>query len=310
MLLDSSSHAKPFLKWAGGKGQLIEQFKEFLPKEIKLTGKIDKYFEPFVGGGAVFFWLVQEYEIKETHLYDINPEIITAYKTIKNRLHTLIDELQDLEAKYFKTSKAKREDYYYDRRDEYNEFIEKNVPNNAVRRSALIIFLNKTCFNGLFRVNSQGLFNVPFGRYENPKICDEENLQTVSRLLKDAEIERCDFGECLKHADSKSFVYFDPPYRPISSTANFTGYIKNGFDDEDQKRLKNVFDELDHKGANIMLSNSDPKNVNPNDHFFDDLYRDYKIERLSAARMINCNASKRGLIKEILIMNYGSNNSC
>ena len=295
---------KPFLKWAGGKGQLIEQFKDYLPKEIKLTGRIDKYFEPFIGGGAVFFWLAQEYQIGESYLFDVNADVIIAYKTIKTKVHALIDELKSLELKYFKTTKNKRESYYYDRRDEYNDIIRKNTSNNAVARSALLIFLNKTCFNGLFRVNSQGLFNVPFGRYENPNICDEENLVAVSHLLKNSEIERCDFSECLKKVDSKSFVYFDPPYRPISNTASFTGYIKNSFDDEDQIRLKEVFNKLDRKDANIMLSNSDPKNVNPQDNFFDDLYRGNHIERLLATRMINCNASKRGVIKEILIMNY------
>ena len=173
-----------------------------------------------------------------------------------------------------------------------------------MRRAALIVFLNKTCFNGLFRVNAKGLFNVPFGRYENPTICDEDNLLAVNHALQNAEIGCCDFSECLKHAGKDSFVYFDPPYRPISKTASFTGYIKNGFNDIDQRRLKMVFDDLDAKGADVMLSNSDPKNFDPKDNFFDDLYRKYSIRRLDAMRMINCNSSKRGLIKEILITNY------
>ena len=296
--------AKPFLKWAGGKGQLIEQIREYLPKEFSITGKIEKYVEPFVGGGALFFWLSQNYEIKEAYLYDINPEIVTAYKTIKSRVHTLIDELKNLEKQYFKYSGFKKEDFFYDKRDEYNEFIGKKIPNNVVRRTALLIFLNKTCFNGLFRVNSKGTFNVPFGKYENPNICDEENLLAGSRTLKDATIDCCDFDECLKAADSKTFIYFDPPYRPISKTSNFTGYIANGFSDDEQRRLKDVFVELDKLGANVMLSNSDPKNLDLNDYFFEDLYKGFKIERLNATRMINCNASKRGLIKEILITNY------
>lgn len=229
-----------------------------------------------------------------------------AYKSVKSKLDILVKELGDLENEYHTSNKSNRDKIYYQKREEYNEYISKSIPNNAVRRTALLIFLNKTCFNGLFRVNSNGLFNVPFGRYEHPTICDEKNLMAIHNVLKNTHIECADFSKCLENADSKSFVYFDPPYRPISSTASFTGYIKNGFSDEDQKRLKGVFDKLTCRGANVMLSNSDPKNISPHDDFFDDLYCKYKIERLSATRMINCNASKRGLIKEILIMNYDS----
>lgn len=299
-----SVKGKPFLKWAGGKGQLIEQLRKCLPKEVVKTGKIEKYFEPFVGGGAVFFWLSQEYEIKEAYLYDTNPEIVMAYKSVKSKLKALINELHDLEKEYYASSKERREAIYYSRRDEYNEYISKQIPNNVIRRTALLIFLNKTCFNGLFRVNSRGLFNVPFGRYERPTICDKVNLSAIHKVLENTHIECTDFSESLKQADSKSFVYFDPPYRPISRTSSFTGYIKNGFNDADQKRLKSVFDRLDGMGAKIMLSNSDPKNINQGDNFFDDLYEKYHIQRLLATRMINCNSSKRGLIKEILIMNY------
>jgi DNA adenine methylase len=304
MLIESTLYAKPFIKWAGGKAQLIDQMKEFLPKEITISGKIDKYFEPFVGGGAVFFWLCQVCEVKEAYLYDINPQIVLAYQTIKSKVNPLIHELEDLSNEYKSISKPKREKFYYKKREEYNDFIQKKSQNSSIRKIALLIFLNKTCFNGLFRVNSKGLFNVPFGRYENPTICDEENLLAVSRLLKSTEIDCCDFRECLKHVDSNSFVYFDPPYRPISKTSNFTGYIKNGFNDKDQERLKHVFDQLADRGAKVMLSNSDPKNINPDDNFFDNLYRQYDIVRLNATRMINCDSSKRGLIKEVLIMNY------
>lgn len=296
--------AKPFLKWAGGKGQLIEQLRHNLPKEIVQSGKIEKYFEPFVGGGAVFFWLSREYKIKEAFLYDVNPEIMTAYKSVKSKISDLVTTLHDIEKEYYASSEPLRDKIYYEKREEYNKYISRLTRNHAVRRTALLIFLNKTCFNGLFRVNSRGLFNVPFGRYERPTICDKENLMAIHNALKHTHVELADFGECLKHGDSGSFIYFDPPYRPISRTANFTGYVKNGFSDEDQKRLKGVFDQLSDRGAKIMLSNSDPKNTNPEDDFFDDLYRQYKIVRLSATRMINCDSSKRGLIKEILIMNY------
>ena len=296
--------ARPFLKWAGGKGQLIPQLQSRLPMEILISGKINKYFEPFVGGGAIFFWLGQVYEIKEAYLYDINPEIVMAYKSVQSKMKSLVLELQNLENEYHTSDKARRDKIYYEKRSEYNEYISKRIPNNVVRRTALLIFLNKTCFNGLFRVNLRGLFNVPFGHYERPTICDRENLLAIHNVLKNTHIECVDFGKCLENADSKSFVYFDPPYRPISRTASFTGYIKGGFNDEDQKRLKSVFDELDEIGAKVMLSNSDPKNVDPTDNFFDDLYKKHKITRLTATRMINCNSSKRGPIKEILITNY------
>lgn len=297
--------AKPFLKWAGGKGQLINQIKEWLPSEFVTSKKIDKYFEPFVGGGAVFFWLFNNYKINKTYLYDINPEIINSYKTIRDSISPLLVELKKLEAQYLKLSKDRRQDFYYKQREEYNAYISEKRKNHIVRRTALMIFLNKTCFNGLFRVNSQGLFNVPFGRYENPTICDEKNLLAVHESLQNAEIECVDFTHCLKKADKNSLVYFDPPYRPISKTANFTSYIKNGFSDTDQRRLKEVCDKLTQKRSKIIVSNSDPKNIDPEDNFFDDLYKpEYEIRRLKATRMINCNAQKRGQIKEILVMNY------
>ncbi len=296
---------KPFLKWAGGKGQLINQIKEFIPSEFVVGKQIEKYFEPFVGGGAVFFWLSREYQINQAYLYDVNPEIISAYKTVRDHIRAVCQELRDLENQYIELRKPKREALYYEKRAEYNQYISEQRKNHSVRRTALMIFLNKTCFNGLFRVNSQGLFNVPFGRYENPTICDEENLRAVNAVLQGVEIDCRDFSYCLKKAGANSLVYFDPPYRPISKTANFTGYIKDGFNDESQRRLKKVCDELTKNGAKVILSNSDPKNVDPDDNFFDELFRKkYKIERLRATRMINCNADKRGAIQEILVMNY------
>ena len=303
--ISSKHEAKPFLKWAGGKGQLINQIKEFLPPEFVKTRRIEKYFEPFVGGGAVFFWLSQHYQIKKAYLYDINPEIVTAYQTIRDSVHRLIKNLTSLELEYLSLHKPARENFYYSKREEYNALLSKKGSNGFIRRTALMIFLNKTCFNGLFRVNSRGLFNVPSGRYENPTICDAENLLAVHAALECAEIECRDFAHCLKKADSQSLVYFDPPYRPISKTASFTGYIKNGFADQEQIRLKEVCDKLTKIDAKVILSNSDPKNIDPHDHFFDDLFKhNYEIRRLAATRMINCNAEKRGMIKEILVRNY------
>lgn len=302
-MIATTRHVKPFLKWAGGKGQLIGQIAPHLPSIFK-TGRIKKYFEPFLGGGALFFWLSEQYDFESAYLCEINPCVNTCYQVIQKNVGKLIKELNGLETEYLSASEKKREKLYYDKREEFNAFLRRKAKNNVVRRAALLIFLNKTCFNGLYRVNSQGEFNVPFGRYKNPTICNEDNLYAVSELLQKAEIYCGDFSECIKDADSESFVYFDPPYRPISVTASFTSYSKDAFDDQEQKRLRKVYGELDKKDAFVMLSNSDPKNNDPDDDFFDDLYQGYHIERLNATRLINCNAERRGSITEILVMNY------
>ena len=294
---------KPFLKWAGGKGQLIPQLKEFLPPELTLTGKVKNYVEPFLGGGAFFFWLIIEFEFENVYLYEINKEVGDCYQTIQTRVKPLIKELEGLEEEYFSRTGPQREKFYYKRRAEFNELCISGR-NHLLRKSALLIFLNKTCYNGLYRVNSKGEFNVPFGRYRNPTICDKENLLAVQEALKNAVIIKGDFALCLEHADDSSLVYFDPPYRPLSKTASFNSYSRDTFDDSEQRRLKWVIDKLDKTGAYVMLSNSDPKNYDPKDSFFDDLYKAYHITRLKAARMINCDSSKRGEIKEILVTNY------
>ena len=302
-MITTTRQVRPFLKWAGGKGQLIDQIASHLPPALK-TGRIKKYFEPFLGGGALFFWLSEQYDFESAYLYEINPAVNLCYQVIQKNIGKLIKELNQLELEYFSASEKGKEKLYYDKREEFNVFLRRKASNSIVRRTALLVFLNKTCFNGLYRVNSQGEFNVPFGRYKNPTICNEDNLYAVSELLQKAEIFCGDFAQCLEYADNESFVYFDPPYRPISTTASFTSYSKDIFDDQEQKRLRKVYGELDKKDACVMLSNSDPKNVNPNDNFFDDLYRGYHIERLNATRLINCNAERRGVITEILVMNY------
>jgi len=283
---------------------MIEQIKKHLPREYKKSGTIDKYFEPFLGGGALFFWLSQNFYIKNAYLYEINSEIVRCYHIIQERIDSLIEELSVLEKRYHKFTEEEKRAFFYEKRDEYNSYIEKKRRSKPVTRVALLIFLNKTCYNGLYRVNSKGLFNVPFGKYKKPAICDTDNLYAVRETLSNAEVICGDFNSCLKHSDEDSFVYFDPPYRPISKTARFTSYAKKIFDDAEQIRLKMVFDELNMKKTKIMLSNSDPRNIDPDDHFFDELYAGYKIERLKASRAINSNAKKRGLIKEILVMNY------
>ena len=295
---------KPFLKWAGGKGQLIPQIEPLLPKELTLTGKIKNYLEPFMGGGAVYFWLCSQFEFENVFLYELNHDVADCYQAIKTRTGSLIHELADLEKEYLSKSDQRREKFYYEKRLEFNRVSGPGSRNHVIRKSALLIFLNKTCYNGLYRVNASGEFNVPFGRYKNPTICYQENLWAVHEALKKATIVRGDFSRCLQDADDRSFVYFDPPYRPLSKTANFNSYSCDAFDDNEQRRLKSVIDQLTDKGAYVMLSNSDPKNHNPKDNFFDDLYHGYHINRLKATRMINCNSSSRGEIYEILVTNY------
>lgn len=300
-------YAKPFLKWAGGKSQLIEQIIQYLPYEIG-TGQIKKYVEPFVGGGALFFHIAQSYDIEELMITDINKELILSYKTIKEDVISLIEVLKDMQIKYHKLSENKQKEYYYLVRSEFNEQridIDYAKFNQSwVDRTAQIIFLNRTCFNGLFRVNSKGEFNVPFGRYMNPMICNEDNIKAVSEILQHTKIRFGDFTVCKDFVDKLTFVYFDPPYRPISKTSNFTSYSNFEFDDSAQLRLASFYRLLDKMGAKLMLSNSDPKNENPDDNFFDDTYRDFNIARVKANRMINCVAEKRGAINEILILNY------
>lgn len=299
--------AKPFLKWAGGKTQLIDQFVKFFPEDFK-SGKIKNYYEPFLGSGAVFFYVAQNYPIKKAILSDINEELILAFNVVKRDVEILVSELNELKSTYLKLNEAKREKRFYDLRTEFNRSKKqvdfKNYSSNWIKRAAQIIFLNKTCFNGLFRLNRSGEFNVPFGRYKNPQIYDKENLLKASELLKIADIHQTDFEEIKQYASENFFIYFDPPYRPISKTAYFTSYNKFSFNDDDQLRLAKLFSELGVNGNKLMLSNSDPKNENPNDDFFENAYSNYNIKRVTANRMINCNSEKRGKINELLIMNY------
>ncbi len=300
-------NAKPFLKWAGGKGQLIEEIDKNLPKELK-EGKIKYYYEPFLGGGAVFFHVMQKYSLHFAYLSDLNEELILVYSVLQKSVEELITELKTLSHNYLKMTEKEREEYFYNIRSDFNSKRDKtdfkNYSKNWIERAAEIIFLNRTCYNGLFRINKAGYFNVPFGRYKNPRILDKENLRNVSRLLKNAKIFRADF-EKIKNIDPhNSFIYFDPPYRPISKTASFTSYSKYDFTDEDQKRLARTFRELNINGNKLLLSNSDPKNENPYDNFFEELYDGFKIIRVNANRMINCISTRRGQIKELLITNY------
>ena len=299
--------AKPFLKWVGGKRQLLEQFEKLYPIDLKIK-KIKNYYEPFVGGGAVFFDIAQNYEVENAFLYDINDELILTYKVIQKDVQKLIEFLFRYDKQYKKLSEEDRKLFYYEIRQNYNlqrfNIDYRKYSDNWVPRAAQTIFLNKTCFNGLFRFNSKGEFNSPVGKYKNPKILDEQNLLNVSKLLEIATIKKADFSEVKKDIKENSFVYFDPPYRPISKTASFTSYSKFNFQDDEQLKLASLFYELDQQGHKLMLSNSDPKNTNPEDDFFETIYSAYNITRVDAKRSINSNGSKRNSIKEIVVTNY------
>lgn len=293
---------RPFVKWAGGKGSLIPQITKYYPEDLK-TGVIDKYVEPFVGGGAVLIDILQKYDVKEAYAYDTNKDLINAYNVIKTDVNSLINKLKKYEDEYISLEMEDRKKYYYDVRSEYNSSEIKNGK-TSLKRAAEFIFLNRTCFNGLYRVNQSGDFNVPMGKYKNPTICDEENLEVLSKLIKNVEFICGDYQTTEEIVDKNTFVYFDPPYRPLSVTSGFTSYTKDDFDDEDQKQLASYFRTLDTKDAKLMLSNSNPKNVNEEDTFFDDIYSGFNINELQANRMINANANKRGKISELLIINY------
>jgi DNA adenine methylase len=294
--------ARPFLKWAGGKTQLLGEIGQRLPGGLT-TGQIDTYVEPFVGGGAVFFYVAQQQpKIKRFYLYDINDDLVRCYNAIKGNVDAVVAELQVLERAFFgkRTSDSRRK-LYLSVRKEFN--LEK-VSHFGFATAAKLIFLNKTCYNGLYRVNKKGEFNVPFGNYVNPRICDASNLRNVSAVLHKAEVICDDFEASQSHITKRSFVYFDPPYRPLSGTARFTSYSKQSFLEGDQTRLATFCRKINAKGARFLLSNSDPRNENPNDRFFERTYKGFRIKRVRATRPINCKGSSRGQISELLIANY------
>ena len=289
---------KPFVKWVGGKGQLIDEIEKLFLANGKTA---TKYAEPMVGGGALFFSMLSKYQFEELYISDINAELINAYVAIKRDVETLIERLKEMQMTFLPLDENSRKFYYYSVRDKFNTV--KLNDGTSTEKAALFIFLNKTCFNGLYRVNRKGLFNVPMGAFKNPTICDAENLRNIHNALQNVAIVCGDYTLSKSFIDNKTFVYIDPPYRPISETSAFTSYNSDAFDDNEQIRLAKFIDEINAAGAKIVLSNSDPKNVNPEDNFFDDLYKSYRIHRVSATRMINSNAEKRGKISELLICN-------
>ena len=292
---------KPFIKWVGGKGQLLPEINKLYPIELGKT--INKYAEIFIGGGAVLFDILSKYRLDEVYISDKNLELINTYKSIRDNIDILIKSLKKMEEKYIPLDDENRKVYYYEKRQEYNN-LKINIEENNIEKASLFIFLNKTCFNGLYRVNKKGEFNVPMGAYKNPKICDKENLKNVSMALKNVKIIYADYRESKSFIDEKTFVYIDPPYRPLNTSSSFTSYTENDFSDKEQIELAEYIDLLNKKKAKIVISNSDPKNNNIDDNFFDELYKNYNINRVKATRMLNSNASLRGAINELLITNY------
>ena len=267
--------ATPFLKWAGGKSQLITTYDAFFPKTF------NRYFEPFTGGGAIFFHLKNSHKDFKASLSDLNAELINCYTMIRDDVEALIEQLQ---------SHPNEAEYFYKLRSIDAKTL------SEIERAARLIYLNKTCFNGLYRVNSKGQFNVPFGRYKNPRTCNETNLRACSAALANVDLNCRPFDHVLKYAKKGDLVYFDPPYHPLSSTANFTSYTRNCFSGDDQEHLAEVFAKLDKRGCHVMLSNSDCA-------FIRDIFKDFRIETVNAIRAINCKSEGRGKITEVLVLN-------
>lgn len=299
---------KPILKWAGGKSQLMEVINNNLPNDFK-SGNIKKFAEPFMGGGAVYFYLAEKYNIEEAYISDMNIELILLYKTVQKNVDKLILQLKYFSDEYYKRDEEERQLFFYEIREEFNSNLNtinfNEINDETTNRVSQLIFLNKTCFNGLFRVNKKGFFNVPFGRYKKPKILDIDNLKLASSLLKNATISHSCYSQIPKKFLEDTFIYFDPPYRPLNQTSSFTAYSKYDFNDLHQEELANFYKQISkNKNLYLLLSNSDPKNTDENDDFFDSLYKDFDIKRVEANRMINSNSSKRGKITELLIKNY------
>ena len=296
-----STEAKPFLKWAGGKGQLLSQLAAYLPQ--KISEEPFTYIEPFVGGGAMLFYMLQHFgNIRKAVINDVNEDLILTYRIVKDDVDALITNLDRLEKDYLViTDQDERSQIFYEVRERYNQHI-----GDSIERASQLMFLNKTCFNGLYRVNRRGQFNVPFGKYANPTICNAKLLRADSQLLQSAQVEICqgDYAQTIQHIDGLTFVYLDPPYRPLDATSSFTAYAKGDFDDDDQRALASFCDQLSERSCLWMESNADCSAKNPEDSFFENLYADYRIERVYASRFINANPEKRGKLTELLIKNY------
>jgi len=298
-----TTKGRPFIKWAGGKGQLLTQLEQLLPNDFD-TWQDVTYIEPFVGGGAMLFHLLGVYpNIRRAVINDINPDLMCCYTAVRDFPRELIEALQDVQNAYRALqNETDRKVFYLDRRSKFNT---KALP--LIENAALFIFLNRTCFNGLYRVNKSGQFNVPFGRYANPTICDKETILADSAILQRVEIMTDDFEATFSKACGQTLFYFDPPYRPLSSTSNFNDYAKVAFNDDSQVRLKLFCDRIDSAGHCFLLSNSDCFGAGGGDLFFDKLFSQYDIKRVLASRSINSVASKRGKLTEIVVRNFSEN---
>ena len=292
--------AKPFIKWVGGKSQLIEQLEALLPADFAERENVT-YIEPFVGGGAMLFYMLKTYpNIKSAIINDINPDLTTCYQVVRDNPDELIKSLNEIQSEYYALrTDEERKTFFLQQRDNFNA---KHL--NAIENSTLFFFLNKTCFNGLYRVNKAGKFNVPFGKYVSPTICDPATIYADSKMLQKVEIMTGDFEQTFAKIKGNTFFYFDPPYRPLSNTSSFNDYAKEEFNDDAQIRLKLFCDRLNDIGVNFMLSTSDCLGKDGTDRFFDDLFVDYRIERVWASRNVNAIASKRGKLTEIVVNNY------
>jgi len=292
--------AKPFVKWVGGKAQLIEQLEALLPADFDRWENVT-YIEPFVGGGAMLFYMLQTHpNIKSAIINDINEDLTTCYKVVKQSPDVLVESLKQIQNEYYSLqNEDARKQFFLLMRDEFNT---KQL--NPIDNTTLFFFLNRTCFNGLYRVNKAGLFNVPFGRYETPTICDPVTIYADSEILQNVEILTGDYQQTFPWAEGNTLFYFDPPYRPLSNTSSFNDYAKEAFNDLAQQRLKDFCDKVEHAGYKFMLSNSDCFNSPAKDRFFEDLYLAYVIDRVWASRSVNANPTKRGKLQEILVHNY------
>jgi DNA adenine methylase len=289
-------HATPILKWAGGKSQLKSVIEARIPN--KFQNKSFNYVEPFIGGGAMFFWLKNNYDIKNAIVNDINPDLINCYQVVQKDVESLIDCLNSFQNKYraLLSDADKKKEFYYSMREAFN-----SNSGNSIEKAAQLIFLNRTCFNGLYRVNRSGKFNVPIGSYKNPKICDADNLRLAAKAFEDTVITNRDYADALQFANPETLFYLDPPYKPLNATSSFNSYSKGSFDDKEQIRLSEFCHDLTKKKCCWILSNSDVNTEENPDKFFDELYEGFDIRRVKASRLINSISSKRGELNELLI---------
>lgn len=303
--------ARQAWKWTGGKGQLLAELHSRLDPLLD-SGKIERYAEPFIGAGSLMWSVLNRGDVGHVYFGDMNGEMINLYKAIKDTPEELGGKLAALQSDYMAKGEEGRSEMFYAKRNAYNALIDKHpdaayTGQDAIESAALFMFLNRTCFNGLYRVNKSNHFNAPFGKYKNPPIDQSEQILANSEALnavEDLTIAFAPYEDSLPFVDDKTFVYLDPPYRPLTDSASFTAYAKSGFNDDNQRELARYCRQVDERGGKFMLSNSDPHNSDPDDDFFDDLYEGFTIERVLASRAINSKGDGRGKITEILVRNF------